>query len=334
MATRTLITGATGFIGSRLGLRCLDEGMEVRGLGRRQSVVEHENARDLETGGAEILEASLEARDRLATAMRGVDVVFHLAAAQHEANVPDEYFRRINVEGTRNVFEAAVDAGVGQVVHGSTIGVYGWRPGQIVGEESPLEPDNIYGVTKLEGEEVVRSFAGRVRFSIARISETYGPGDRRLLKLFKGAERNLCVQIGAGRNLHHLVYIDDLLAGLMGAAREDQALSRTFVLAGTTPVTTRAMLEAVSRSLGRKPRVLRVPLAPLMLAAASLEAALRPLGVQPPLHRRRMDFFRKSFSFSLEEASALGYRPRVGLDEGMRATASWYLDRGLVSAGI
>ena len=70
-----------------------------------------------------------------------------------------------------------------------------------------------------------------------------------------------------------------------------------------------------------------------LLIAAVLEGALRPLGIQPPLHRRRMDFFRKSFAFSLEEASALGYRPRVGLDEGMEATARWYMERGLVSPG-
>jgi nucleoside-diphosphate-sugar epimerase len=330
---KTLITGATGFIGSRLALRCLDEGMAVRGLGRRRSPVEEENARELEGRGAQIREVSVEDRGELAAAMAGVEVVFHLAAAQHEANVPDEYFRAVNVDGTRNVFDAAEAEGVGRVVHGSTIGVYGWRPGQIVGEGAPLEPDNIYGVTKLEGEGVVRSYAGRVPFAIARISETYGPGDRRLLKLFKGVERGLCLQIGAGRNLHHLVYIDDLVAGLLGAARKEQALGRTFVLAGREPVTTRAMLEAVSRSLGRPPRIVRVPLAPLELTAALLEGTLRPLGVQPPLHRRRLDFFRKSFAFSLEEALALGYKPEVGLDGGMRATARWYVDQGLVSPG-
>lgn len=331
---KTLITGATGFIGSRLALRCLEEGMAVCGLGRRRNPIEHENARDLEARGAEVLETSLEDRKRLVADMAGVDVVFHLAAAQHEANVPDEHFRRINVEGTRNVFDAAEAAGVGCVVHGSTIGVYGWSPGQTVGEHSPLEPDNIYGVTKLEGEEVVRSYAGRVRFSIARISETYGPGDRRLLKLFKGAERNLCLQLGAGRNLHHLVYIDDLVDALLGPAREERALGQTFVLAGREAVTTRAMLEAVSRALGKEPRVIHVPLAPLMLAASMLESTLRPLGIQPPLHRRRMDFFRKSFSFSLQEASTLGYTPKVGLEEGMRATGRWYADRGLVSAAV
>lgn len=305
--------------------------MTVRALGRRRSPVEKENARQLEERGAEVREVPLENRRQLLDAMAGVDVVFHLAAAQHEANVPDEHFRAVNVEGTRNVLDAAEAVRVGRLVHGSTIGVYRWRPGQIVREDSPLEPDNIYGVTKLAGEEVVRSYAGRVPFAIGRISETYGPGDRRLLKLFRAVERGACLQLGDGQNLHHLVYIDDLIAGLLLAAHETRALGRTFVLAGREPTTTRDMLEAICRSLGAKPRIVRLPLAPFVLAASTLEAVLRPLGVQPPLHRRRMDFFRKSFAFSLEEASALGYKPRVGLADGTRATARWYVEHGLVS---
>jgi nucleoside-diphosphate-sugar epimerase len=307
--------------------------MEVRALGRRISPVEEDNARELDEAGAAISDVSLQDHGLLANAMDGVELVFHLAAAQHEANVPDEHFYTVNVEGTRNVFDAAEAAGVQRVVHASTIGVYSSRPGQTVGEDSPLEPDNIYGITKLAGEQVVQSYAGRVPFAIARISETYGPGDRRLLKLFKGMERGLGVQIGDGRNLHHLVYIDDVIEGLLKAARDERALSRAFVLAGPEAVTTRAMLDAVANSLGKPSRVIRLPMAPLRVAAALTEGALRPLGVQPPLHPRRLDFFRKSFAFSLEEAEAFGFKPSVGLDEGMQATARWYLDRGLVSLG-
>lgn len=329
---RALITGATGFIGSRLALRCHAEGMQVVALGRRQNPAELERSRELEAQGVTLREVPVEDRAGLEAAMQGVDVVFHLAAAQHEANVPDAYFRRINVDGTRNVFEAAASAGVGRVVHGSTIGVYGDAPDGPIRNDAPLAPVNIYGVTKLEGEGVVRSFQGRVPFVIARISETYGPGDGRLLKLFRGAAKGLALQIGPARNLHHLVFVDDLLDGLLAAGGHERALGRTFVLAGPEPVTTRAMLEAVARSLGREPRILRVPLWPLLGVAAALELGLKPLGVQPPLHRRRMDFFRRSFAFSIDEAAEFGYKPRVGLAEGMAATARWYTAQGLLPA--
>jgi nucleoside-diphosphate-sugar epimerase len=328
---KTLITGATGFIGARLALHCQRQGMDVLALGRRQNPVERERAADLEAQGVRLEETPVEDRDGLRAAMARVDVVFHLAAAQHEANVPDAYFERINVEGTRNVFEAAAAAGVARVVHGSTIGVYGWRPGETVGNDSPLEPDNIYGITKLAGEEVARSFAARVPFAIARISETYGPGDGRLLKLFRGAEKNLGLLIGPGRNLHHLVYVDDLIQGLLALAREEGAIGGTFVLAGARPVTTRALLEGVARALGHEPRILRVPLAPLLGVAALMEWTLRPLGVQPPLHRRRMDFFRKSFSFSIDAAEAVGFKPGTDVDAGLCETARWYAEHGWLS---
>jgi nucleoside-diphosphate-sugar epimerase len=329
---RALITGGTGFIGSRLALRCRAEGMQVLALGLRRVKAEAENAAELAGLGVEVREVPVSDPAALAAAMRGVDVVFHLAAAQHEANVPDEYFRAINVDGTRNVLEAALSARVARVVHASTIGVYRWRPGDTVSESTPLEPDHVYGITKLAGEQVVREYMGRLPCAIARISETYGPGDRRLLKLYAQAQRGFCLQIGGGANLHHLVFIDDLVTGLLLAARSPSAPGRSFVLAGPEAVTSRAMLEAVLRSLDRDGRILPLPLAPLMAAARALEGVLRPLGVQPPLHPRRMDFFRRSFAFTLEEAKELGYQPRVGLDEGMQETAQWYLERGLVSA--
>ncbi len=328
---KAVVTGGTGFIGSRLALRCLAEGGRVRVLGLRRSPVEEENAGEIERSGGEVAPVGVEDPDALRQAFEGAEVVFHLAAAQHEANVPDEHFHRINVEGTRHVLEAALACGVGRVVHGSTIGVYGWGPGQTVHDRFPLAPDNIYGVTKLAGERVVAGFAGRLPCAVARISETYGPGDRRLLKLFRGARKGTLLQAGPGRNLHHLIYVDDLLDGLVAAAREERAVGRTFVLAGPRPVPTREMLEAIAATAGRRVRTLRVPLPPLMAAAALTEALCRPTGIQPPLHRRRMDFFRKSFAFDGADArAALGIAPRVDLAEGIRRTAEWYVDRSLL----
>ncbi len=328
---QALITGGSGFIGSRLALHLLDRGTPVRIVGRKNNQAEAEAAELLCARGAVFFDASVTEPESLTPALDGVEVVYHLAAAQHEANVPDAYFHAINVEGTRNMLAAADAAGVGRFVHGSTIGVYGGSPDATVSEQSPLEPTNIYGRTKLEAEGVVRSSAGRMPWVIVRISETYGPGDRRLLKLFRAAEKGFSVQIGPATNLHHLVYIDDLIDGLCGAAEHAQAVGRTFVLAGPEPVTSKAMLDAVSESLGHSVWRLRIPLEPLLLLATGMQAALGPLGIQPPLHPRRMDFFRKSFRFSQQEArSLIEYDPKIDLAHGMTSTARWYREQGLV----
>jgi nucleoside-diphosphate-sugar epimerase len=327
-----LISGGTGFIGSRLALRCVDEGEGVRVLAQRNTPAERENADELTARGIEIVEGSIVDSESVSRACGGgIDVVYHLAAAQHEMNVPDRHFYQVNVEGTRNLLTAAVDAGVERFVHGSTIGVYGSPADGPVSEDTPLQPDNIYGKSKLDGEEVVRSFFDRMPIAVARISESYGPGDRRLAKLFKGLAKNRFVMIGPGRNLHHLVYIDDLVDGLRLAASGNGAVGATFVLAGPKAISTREMVAAACRALDRRPPRLTLPLVPLMAAAVAMERTLRPLGIRPPLHPRRMNFFIKSFAFRGSEArERLGYKPAVDFEEGARRTAEWYRSKGFL----
>jgi nucleoside-diphosphate-sugar epimerase/2-polyprenyl-3-methyl-5-hydroxy-6-metoxy-1,4-benzoquinol methylase len=327
----TLITGGTGFIGSRLALACAARGEQVRVLAQRNTPAERQNCRELEQRGITIVEGSITNPDTAARACEGVEVVYHLAAAQHEANVPDKHYYDVNVEGTRNLLQTAVRTGVRRFVHGSTIGVYGINNNGPVRDDSPLNPDNIYGITKLEGEKVTREFFEKLPVAIVRISETYGPGDRRLLKLFEGIQKRSFFHIGDGRNLHHVVYIDDLLDGLRLAATEQAAVGNTFVLAGPRAVTTDEMIAYVCRAANVSVPRLRVPLWPLMATAVVLEGVMRPLGIQPPLHRRRMNFFIKSFQFSCDDArELLGYEPKVDVEEGIRRTHEWYRQTNLL----
>lgn len=325
---RSLITGGTGFIGSRLALRLLGDGHEVRILAQENTAAEQENRAEVEEAGAEIVLGSVTESRLVRESVRDVDLVVHLAAAQHEMDVPDAHFREVNVDGTRNMLEASEDAGVERFVHGSTIGVYG-DPSGVIDVETPPAPDNIYGVTKLEGENVVLSHASRLPVVVVRIPEVYGPGDRRLLKLFKMIDRGAFFHIGGGENFHHLIYVDDLIDGLLLAASAPDAEGERFLLAGREAVTTNEMIAAIARVLGRRPPKIRAPLSLFAVLATILEFTLRPLGIQPPLHRRRLDFFRKSFRLSAEKARRkLGFEPRVPFEEGARRTAEWYRKTG------
>lgn len=326
-----LITGGTGFIGSRLALRLLAQGLPVRVLGQVNTDAEQANLNTLQDAGAHVVIGSVEDRQLVATAVQGIDIVYHLAAAQHEANVPDQHFWNVNVSGTQNMLDASVDAGISRFVYGSTIGVYGSGAHGRIDEQTPLRPDNVYGITKARAEGLVRSYTHKLPVVIIRISETYGPGDRRLLKLFRGVAKGRFPIIGNGRNLHHLIYVDDLIQGLLLAATARQAVGNTFLLAGEEPITTNEMVNTVAREVGgRVP--FRAPLLPFFALATVLETALRPLGIQPPLHRRRMDFFRKSFAFSIDCASeALGFRPQISFNEGVAKTAQWYREMGYLS---
>lgn len=330
---RVLITGGTGFIGSRLAIRCLDRGASVRVLAQANTEAEAENRDRLEERGAEVVLGSVTDPDDAGAAVEGVDTVFHLAATQHEMDVPDQKFRDVNVGGTRTMLDTSLESGVDAFVHGSTIGVYG-DPSGTLDESSPAEPDNIYGETKLKGEEVALSYADRLPVSVIRIPEVYGPGDRRLLKLFRTIEKGVFFLIGSGDNLHHLIFVEDLVDGLIGAAGHPDAVGEVLLLAGKEAVTTREMAETIARVLGVSPPRLRLPLAPFAVLATVLELTLRPLGIQPPLHRRRLDFFRKSFTLSDEKARrTIGFEPSVDFEEGARRTAAWYREQGLLPPG-
>jgi nucleoside-diphosphate-sugar epimerase/2-polyprenyl-3-methyl-5-hydroxy-6-metoxy-1,4-benzoquinol methylase len=330
---RVLITGGTGFIGSRLALKLLERGDSVRALGLENTPAEAGNRKLVEENGAEVTLGSVTDREMVFRVIQDVDCVYHFAAAQHEANAPDQKFRDINVTGTRNILEASVSAGVKRFVHASTIGVYGFSRHSPIHEESPLSPDNIYGVTKLEGEKLAQSFGDRVPIVIARISEAYGPGDRRLLKLFKTIHNGSFFVIGSGRNFHHLIYIDDLTDALVLAASTEQAVGKVIVLAGKEAVTTDTMAQVIAAQMGKTIPPLHLPLFPFLCLAYILEKSLGPLGIQPPIYRRRMDFFRKSFLFSNDTSSrVLGFAPRYDVVTGVAETYRWYTKMGYLQS--
>lgn len=335
-ALRILVSGGTGFIGSRLALHLLAQGHAVRVLGQTNNERESVNRSLLEQRGAEVILASVTDRERMRKCVGDIDVVFHLAALQHEANVPDQHFYSVNVEGTRNLLNASMAAGVRRFIHGSTIGVYGDGSEHTlqnpVTEASPVNPANIYGITKLEGERLALSYQDRLPVTVVRISEVYGPGDHRLLKLFRGIQKGIFFKIGSGRNLHHLLYIDDLIHGLWLAATHEKSAGEIFVLSGPDPVSTDEMIDTIAAELNVVAPTVRVPLSLFNLAAVALETICKPLGIQPPLHRRRMDFFQKSFVLSSDKAKQLlGFEPRQCFEDGVAKTAAWYVENALLA---
>ena len=147
-----------------------------------------------------------------------------------------------------------------------------------------------------------------------RISETYGPGDERLLKLFRAIDRGRFVMIGRGENMRQCIHVSDLVRGAAAGRPPSGAAGETFVLAGRERMTTNEMVRDIAAALDRPPPRAHAPLWPFTLAARVLETVLPPLHVQPPLHSRRLDFFRKSFVFSTAKAqSLLGFQPEIRL---------------------
>jgi glycerol-3-phosphate dehydrogenase len=286
---RILVTGGTGFIGSRLALEARRQGHAVTVAGQLNSDAERVRATELERVDIAIERGPLQDPAHARRIARGCEAVIHLAAAQHEANVPESYFFDVNVNGTRTLIDACEEEGVRRFVYGSTIGIYGESSGGSLDESSPPRPTNPYGRSKLEAERL----GGSLQRSIVRISETYGPGDFRLLKLFRAVDRGRFLMIGSGLNRRQPIHVSDLVRGLLLAASHPAAAGETFVMAGEEILTTRELVRQIAGVLERPAPQWRLPMWPFLWAAVLMESTLAPLGIQPPLHRRRLDFFSK-----------------------------------------
>ncbi len=321
---RVMVTGATGFTGGHLARTLKARGHDVRALVRTP-----EAAGDLAREGIELCPGDLADAAAVQRAADGCDVVYHIAAVYREARHPDDYYRRINVEGTRNVLDA-VARGAGRVVHCSTVGVHGDVQSIPATEESPFAPGDVYQSTKLEGELLARArIDAGLPGSIFRPQGIYGPGDRRFLKLFKTIHRGTFRMIGSGDVLYHMTFVSDLVDGIILCGEHPRALGQTFVFGGPRYTTLRELVGQVSKAVGTPLRRGHIPVAPVMAAAVLCEWLCKPLRIEPPLYPRRLDFFVKDRAFSVAKAQALlGYAPRVDLEEGLRRTFEWYRQAG------
>ncbi len=327
---RVLVTGATGFTGGHLAATLAGRGDQVRALVRDRSR-ERFQVSAAAGAGAVAVEGDLASADALRRACAGVEVVYHIAATYREAGQPDAAYRAVNVDGTRHVLEAARTAGVRRVVHCSTGGVHGHISHPPANEDAPFNPGDVYQDTKLEAETLAREFgrAHGLDVVVARPIGIHGPGDTRFLKMFRGLARRRFPMLGRGEVFYHLTYIDDLVEGFRLCATVPAAAGRTYILAGERYTTLKALVALVAEELGVPPPRLHLPVWPVWLAGLACEAICVPLRIEPPLYRRRVDFYTKSRAFDITRArTELGYRPQVDLREGIRRTIAWYRAQG------
>jgi nucleoside-diphosphate-sugar epimerase len=323
---RDLVTGATGFTGGHLARHLTASGHQVRALVREPA-----GAADLAAAGIELAAGDIRDHAAIERALAGVDVVYHIAAVYRQAGIPEETYRAVNAVAVGAIVEAAAAAGVKRVVHCSTVGVHGDVKQPPASEDAPLRPGDIYQTTKLEGERIARETGERLGMPVTIVRPTgiYGPGDRRLLKLFRGVSRGWFPMLGSGEIYYHLTYIDDLVEGFRLCGEHPAAANRTYILGGGEVTTLNDLVARVAAIAGTRPPRLHLPVWPVWIAGAVCEAVCVPLGLEPPLYRRRVDFYTKSRAFDISRArQEIGYAPAVSLRDGIGRTLEWYRAHG------
>jgi nucleoside-diphosphate-sugar epimerase len=320
---RIFVTGALGFIGAHFVERALAAGHEIRGLYRGPHPGQAELLRKLTAQGAQLQPGDLLEPNTYAQALQGVDCICHFAAAFKGSGHTEDDFVRINVTGTERVLEAGAQAGVRRFVLCSTAGIYGQRLAGITTEAAPAKPWNAYERSKHAAEEKVRELAAArgLEYVILRPAVVYGPRDDRLLKLFRSAAKGRFPLFGAGEGRRHMVYVTDVADAFILGCTVPQAANQDMIIAGPDAVPLHAMLDVLA-GIVRRPRCgPRLPLAPMLALAAVVEDTCKVLGVDPPLYRRRMDFYRSDAAFDCTRAHRLlGWVPRITLREGFSRT--------------
>jgi dihydroflavonol-4-reductase len=324
----TLVTGATGFTGSHLVKALVADGDRVRVIARSAS-----RAREVLPRSVEIVEGDIAHPGVVERAAPGAATVYHLAAVYREARHRDARYREVNVDASRRLLDAAVAAGVRRYVHCSTVGVHGHIAAPPGDENTAYGPGDVYQETKLEAERLALSYRDRLSLAVARPTAIYGPGDTRLLKLFRMVVRRRFILIDGGENFYHMVHVSDLVRGLRLLGTHPAAAGEIFILGGERYLKLSELAGMIADAAGVPAPWLRLPARPFQLAGSLVERVCVPLGIEPPIHRRRVDFYTKSRAFSIEKAQRLlGYRPRVKLEDGIRETLEWYLANGYIPA--
>lgn len=313
-----LLTGATGFVGTRLCAELLALGAQVRALVRRPGALEPR------AGLTPIVVEDLASTPIQAQWLAGADALIHLAGFAHrfegDPGADADSVRRTNVEATAALARAAGLAGVPRFVYTSSIKVNGEDSGTGVyrAGDAPA-PEDEYGRSKLAAETALRRIAGETGMQavIVRAPLVYGPGAKaNFLRLLALVDRGLPLPLAGVRNRRSLIHVGNLASALITCATHPEAAGRTYLVADGEDLSTPQLVRRIAAALGRPALMFPFPVMLLRLAGNALG--------------RGGEIRRLTGNLALDSAPirvGLGWRPPFSVEQGLAETAAWYRSR-------
>jgi nucleoside-diphosphate-sugar epimerase len=321
-----LITGATGYVGSHIVERAAARGGVVRALARPTADLTHLNSL-----GAQVIPGDVTDPAAVRAAVAGADVVIHCAAKVGDWGPVDDY-RKVNVEGLRNLLDTAAGTTLKRFVHVSSLGVYVARHHYGTDEGEPLPESHIDGYTqsKVEAEKLALEFVRKhgVPVTILRPGFVYGPRDRSVLPRIAARlrERSI-VYIAGGRYALNTTYVGNIADACLLAAENPAAVGEVFNITDGEFVSKRRFFEAIADGLGLPRPKASIPVWLARFLANWRERVFRRKGKPNPprITQASLKFAGLNLDFSIAKArTVLGYEPQVGFAEGMKAALEWY----------
>lgn len=336
MANKILITGAAGFIGSHLVDFLREKKIPYKNLrlviapwDTLDNIVHHP------LNQLEIIRADIRNKQVMKAAVKGVDVIYHLAARIDFDGKSYADYEDINVTATQHLLDAAKDNKLQKFVFFSSIGVFGLPAGigNIEGwdETHPKTFTNHYGESKWEGEKrVMRAYEKYgIPYAIVRPASVYGPREKGpTLGLYKAIKNHRFVMIGNGQNKMHYVYVKDLVEGAY-LAQTSKRKTGDYILAGPQPTRFKTLVQQAASSINETIPSWSIPKQLASLGSHGLAAVGSLTGWEPPLFPSRVKTMTTTYYYDISKAKKeLGYQPKIATKQGMRETGRWYLEHG------
>lgn len=325
-----LVTGANGFVGAAVVRALIARGESVRALVRLDS-----NTVNLDGLSVEIVHGDITDADSMRQAARGCTTIFHVAA-DYRLWVPDKQaMHRTNVDGSVNVLEAAVAAGVERMVYTSSVAVLGINADKSAADENtPVTVSDMIGPykrSKFLAEQAVRNKAAEIDFPVVTVnpSTPIGPGDFRPTPtgriIVDAALGRMPAYVDTGLNIAH---VDDVAEGHL-LARDAGTTGERYILGGAD-WSLKEILATVARHSGRRPPLVRLPRASVYPVAVAAELLARLFGWEPLVTRDELRMASKHMYFSSRKAETeLGYRWRPA-EQAIVDALAWFRSHGVV----
>lgn len=316
-----LLTGSSGYIGTRLADRLTKQGADVHGVDRDS--YEGRALSSMVTG--DLLDGST-----LEQMNTEVDCICHLAAAKGDWGISEEEYYRDNLEATRRVIDAGVEAGVKDWVFFSTVSTLGPHH-EPVGEKAEFNSINPYGASKVEAEKLLHQLAEddpEARVLIIRPSVVYGPGNpssTNIYRLVDAIYNRRFAMVGSGEAIKSTSYIENLLEATHFLMDRMERGVQTYIYVDEPALTTGTLVERIYKLLGKSPPSWHVPLSIASPIATVSDWAADLTGIDFPITAARIEKFNRSTNFDASKIREEGFEQPVSNEEALRKTVRWHL---------
>jgi len=328
---KSLVTGASGFIGSHIAENLVKRGQRVRALVRKTSKIDF-----LESIGAEICYGDLNDAASLREAVKGMDKVFHSAAMVGDW-MPKKTAQKINVEGTKYLLEASLNEGIKRFVFVSSLGVLGMKHHHKTSSDAPrIKANDPYIDTKIDSEALVIDYCqkNKLPFTVIRPGFVFGPRDTKVIpRIVAFLKKEKFVFIGSGSNKVNMVYAENLADAVVDASNSDKAIGQVYNITNDSNMSIMDVVHMISDIWGlKKPnKHVPAPLAYMLCNIMELFAKATKAKKAPLLNKTRLKFLNLNLDFDIEKIKQdLGYDPKINMAEGLIKTKKWIEQEALV----